>query len=60
MSRIGATLLLCAGIAGCAAKQEDWFVGTASMAQDGAVTLDIASRDRGGPIAHGHFCLPDD
>ena len=58
MKSNAAFILLCVAVSGCVAKQDDWIVGTARMAENGTVTLDIASKERSGPIAHGHFVDP--
>ena len=61
MKAKAAFALFCVVGSGCAARQDDWFVGTARMAENGTITIDIASRERSGPIAHGHFIyLPTD
>lgn len=45
-------------LAACTTPQKDWFIGSATMASDGAIALDLASREKNGPIAHGHFVYP--
>lgn len=42
----------------CANPQKEWFVGSATMAADGAITLDLASREQNGPVGHGRFVYP--
>lgn len=45
-------------LGGCTNNYGDWFVGTAAMAEDRTITIDVASREKNGPIAHGHFIYP--
>lgn len=40
------------------ANDNEWFAGTATLEKDGTIVVQIDSREKGGPVAHGYFRYP--
>ena len=39
-------------------NKDEWFSGTATLEKDGTIVVQIISKEKGQPVAHGYFRYP--